>query len=103
MRKLRTWATAGVVGAVGGLISFGWLADIMQHRIGSGGPTELVASADELPWQMFSAERLQELTRQNQTVMVDFTADWCLICKTLERTVLNTDSFSKLQTPTVAA
>jgi thiol:disulfide interchange protein DsbD len=47
-------------------------------------------SDSELPWQPFSELRLKELTAENKTVLVDFTADWCLTCKFLERTVLNT-------------
>jgi thiol:disulfide interchange protein len=44
----------------------------------------------ELPWERFSLARLEELTAANKTVMVDFTASWCLTCKTLEQFVLNT-------------
>ncbi len=45
---------------------------------------------DRLPWQPFSKELLKRLTRERKTVMVDFTADWCPNCKTLELAVLNT-------------
>jgi thiol:disulfide interchange protein DsbD len=44
----------------------------------------------ELPWERFSLAKLQQLTAENKTVMVDFTANWCLTCKTLEQFVLNT-------------
>ncbi len=32
--------------------------------------------AVELPWQPFSRDKLDELRREGQTVLVDFTADW---------------------------
>ncbi len=34
------------------------------------------ASGSELPWQRFTPERLAELTAQQKTVFIDFTADW---------------------------
>jgi suppressor for copper-sensitivity B len=41
-------------------------------------------------WQQFDQEKLNEYVKQGKTVVVDVTADWCLICKmnklsTLER------------------
>jgi suppressor for copper-sensitivity B len=44
----------------------------------------------ELPWQPFTTEKLTQLLQQNQTVLVDFTAKWCVTCKVLEQSVLNT-------------
>ncbi len=43
-----------------------------------------------LPWQEFSAARLSQLTGEGQTVLVDFTADWCLTCQANEALALNT-------------
>lgn len=43
------------------------------------------------PWQPFSLNKLGRLTLgEGRTVLVDFTADWCLTCKTLEKFVLKT-------------
>ncbi len=33
-----------------------------------------------LDWEPFSESRLTALLKQNKTVLVDFTADWCLNC-----------------------
>jgi thiol:disulfide interchange protein DsbD len=44
----------------------------------------------ELPWEPFDRERFEQLVAANKTILVDFTADWCLTCKTLEALVLNT-------------
>lgn len=46
---------------------------------------------DELPWQPFSTERLEELLAEGTPTLVDFTADWCLICKQNEKFALNTE------------
>jgi thiol:disulfide interchange protein len=114
--KLRAWAgglaLAGLVGlyAFGGRATIGGyevagLQTVMQHRLDrflmlqaskSGDIDQLLASAevtqhvDQIQWVPFSEQRLNRLIEQNRTVMVDFTADWCLTCKALEATVLNT-------------
>ena len=43
-----------------------------------------------LPWQPFTLKTLEDSCASGATVLVDFTADWCLTCKTLEAAVLNT-------------
>ncbi|HVX64368.1 MAG TPA: thioredoxin family protein [Pirellulales bacterium] len=71
--KLRAWAGAIVVATTvgcGAFISF--------------------YEAEELAWKPFSVAELERLTGEGKTVMVDFTADWCVTCKALERLVLNT-------------
>ncbi len=44
---------------------------------------------DHLPWQPFSTARVEELRASGKPILIDFTADWCLICKTNERIALN--------------
>ncbi len=47
--------------------------------------------SDELPWQPFTTQAdFKKLLDAGHTVLVDFTADWCATCKTLEAAVLNT-------------
>lgn len=43
-----------------------------------------------MKWQEFSLQRLQELTAQGKTVMVDVSAEWCLNCKLNLKFVLDT-------------
>lgn len=72
--KLRAWAAgAAITGAV-------WL-------VAFGG---LLGTKAELPWRPYTPQTFQELVNAKKPVMVDFTADWCLTCKTLEAAVLNT-------------
>lgn len=44
-------------------------------------------SDTELPWQAFSAAALADARATGRPVLVEFTADWCINCKVLERTV----------------
>jgi suppressor for copper-sensitivity B len=46
-------------------------------------------SQNRLPWKEFSNESLNASLAENRTVLVDFTADWCLICKQNEKLALN--------------
>ena len=75
--KLQSWVEATAFAGLVWIITFGWLSNVMQGR-------------DELPWQPFSKAALEASTAAGKTALVDFTADWCLTCKTLEATVLNT-------------
>lgn len=46
---------------------------------------------DNQDWQNFTLSKLGNLTLgEGRTVLVDFTADWCLTCKALEKLVLKT-------------
>jgi thiol:disulfide interchange protein DsbD len=41
-----------------------------------------------IPWTYYTPERFAEALARGDAVMLDFTAEWCLNCKTLEKTVL---------------
>ncbi len=47
-------------------------------------------TGNSLPWEPFSVARLEQLKSEGKTVMVDFTADWCLTCKLNLATAINT-------------
>ncbi len=79
--KLRAWGIATVLAAAIGWLSFGLL---------------LPSDEGKLAWQPFSVATLERLTAEGHTVMVDFTADWCLVCKTNEWLVLNTEKTREL-------
>ena len=69
---------AGIVGLVGSL-AFMFL-----------GPVTSV-----IPWEPFSRERLTDLRQKGATVLVDFSADWCMTCKYNLATAIET---SKVKT-----
>ncbi len=79
-QKLIAWVVGGALAALVGLFAFSWL----------------VPGDDVLPWQPFSRASLVQLTSEGKTVFVDFTADWCLTCKTNERVAINTRAVREL-------
>jgi suppressor for copper-sensitivity B len=44
----------------------------------------------KLHWEPFSESRLTAALKEKKTVLIDFTADWCVNCKTNENIALNT-------------
>ena len=44
----------------------------------------------ELPWISFNQDKLIELRKAGKPILIDFTADWCAICKANEHNALNT-------------
>ncbi len=59
----------------------------------------LVPGDSLLPWQPFSPEALAKYRSEGKTVMVDFSADWCLTCKANLKFAINTeDVFHLVQT-----
>ncbi len=76
--RLKSWAVAGVIVVVFAGASFGVL-----YR--------LAIAPTNMAWQPFSLERLKQVAvDEGRTVLVDFSADWCLNCKFFEKTVLHT-------------
>jgi len=91
--KLRAWIGAGAFATLIGLVSFAWLADIMESRfrrvvdeevekelatrnvVATAPKTNEHEATHELPWQRYSLALLQKLTAEGKTVFVDFTAD----------------------------
>lgn len=54
------------------------------------------ADEGDQPWQPFSLAKLQrKVVEEGRTVLVDFTADWCLTCKTYEKLALKTEDVAK--------
>lgn len=87
MKRVRNWGW----GASFSLVGF-WLFLALLPP-----PSDLIAErrvvsedSPELPWEAFTPDRLQQYRQEGRTVLVDFTADWCLTCKTNEAVALNT-------------
>jgi len=64
-RKLLAWGQGTAFAAVVGICAFSWL----------------VPHGSLIPWQPFSTPELARLKGSGNTVLVEFTADWCLTCK----------------------
>ncbi|BAM04367.1 protein-disulfide reductase DsbD family protein [Phycisphaera mikurensis] len=55
------------------------------------------ASEDEpIDWIAYEPGVLERLAAEDRVAVIDFTADWCINCKVLERTVLFSDAVSGL-------
>jgi len=79
-RKLKAWAQGAAFAGAVSWCAFVWLT---PH-------------ASIIPWQSFSQPQLAKLTGEGNTVLVDFTADWCLTCKMNLRFAIETDDVKDL-------
>jgi suppressor for copper-sensitivity B len=109
-RRLRAWAVATACIAPTAWMSFGWLEPVMANRFERAVERRLVAAAGPsgqaallprrdlggIAWEPFSKHRLEELVNQGKTVFVDFTADWCLTCKSNESIAIERPEVARL-------
>jgi len=69
------WTVRALAFVLSGIvIGFGWN---MQYR------------SMHVLWEPFSTARIEQLRREGKPILIDFTADWCLICKTNEAVALD--------------
>ena len=78
-KRLTTATIALAVLAIGARASFVDLHDFFE------GPSE--AGSGHLVWEEFDPDKLAQYHAEGRGVMLDFTADWCLTCKTNEKVV----------------
>ena len=106
-RKLGVWTAASVVVIAVAVVSFGWLKEVSERRFereadrlfasrsnGIAAKTREASSFDKkssIAWEDFSRERLESLLQEGQPVFIDFTADWCLTCKSNELLAIETE------------
>jgi thiol:disulfide interchange protein len=64
--------------------------------VGFGSFSLLTPSQSPLPWQPYSPQALAMARAQGKTVLVDFTADWCLTCKTNLKVAINREEVRQL-------
>jgi thiol:disulfide interchange protein len=74
------------------LKAWGWAAVVMLLFVGASTTMYRLATAPaNQGWQPFSLERLYQVAvKEGKTVLVDFSAEWCINCKFFEKTVLHT-------------
>ncbi|HEX4129279.1 MAG TPA: thioredoxin family protein [Pirellulales bacterium] len=70
------------------------IGGLITAVVGIAGFKVLLPSESLIAWRPYSQQALQQLTAEGKTVMVDFTADWCLTCKTNLNFVINTPEVS---------
>jgi thiol:disulfide interchange protein len=75
--------------------AFRGLAKVMESRFEEAGARAMARRLDEYDragYELVKTDRV----RAPKTVLVDMTADWCLTCKTLEATALDTAAVREL-------
>ena len=90
------WAACWWIGRAqqaNGAAGFGrWVqAAALTAAVGSAAFAFLGPVKSVLPWEPFSRARLAELRDQGATVLVDFSADWCMTCKLNLATAIETN------------
>jgi thiol:disulfide interchange protein DsbD len=106
-RAATTPTGRGLVTAVGLLLvaagAWAGLENGSWSSADSGGE-QADADAEAIPWVYYTPERLAEARAAGLPVVLDFTADWCLNCKALEKAVLESERVRPLlQSPEVVA
>jgi thiol:disulfide interchange protein/DsbC/DsbD-like thiol-disulfide interchange protein len=61
----------------------------------AAGVYSFVTQPSQLVWQRFTKDSLEKALASGRPVFVDFTADWCLTCKTNERFAIDTPQVRK--------
>jgi thiol:disulfide interchange protein DsbD len=71
------------------------------------GGYSFITKPSKLLWQEFTQESLSKALASGRPVFVDFTADWCITCKTNERFAIDTasvrDAFARMDVVTLRA
>jgi thiol:disulfide interchange protein DsbD len=95
-RKALAWLEAAAFAGVIWLVAFPGVDEIFpNHRFAFGGLADVMQSRFDAQVDRRAAAQVAMLQHSprgagQNTVLIDFTADWCLTCKTLEAAVLNT-------------
>ncbi len=85
-KKIKVWSVAAVLSAAGF-----WAFILAQPSVG---PYLLrarqLSATDDTFWTPFSRSALDKAIAEKKTIFIDFTASWCLTCKTNEKLFINT-------------
>jgi thiol:disulfide interchange protein DsbD len=55
-----------------------------------------IMTYEPLPWRKYTPAAMETAFRERKVVVLDFTAEWCLTCKALEKTVLESAAVSRV-------
>lgn len=83
------------------------VAAMLLVVLGAFGTYSFITKPSRLSWQEFNQESLNKALASGRPVFVDFTADWCITCKTNERFAIDTasvrEAFARLGVVTLRA
>ncbi len=101
-KKATAWSVSALVVAVVALCSFDFPGNPFETTLRSAVEKKtlrwaeraeksgLLAAEKAKPWRLFDRATLDAELAAGRVVVVDFTADWCVNCKFLEKTILHT-------------
>lgn len=81
-RRLTAWAVGVTAATAIGIWAFSTLVAVPGQEI--------------IRWQPYSEAKLASLLSEGKTVVLDFTADWCVNCKVNEKFALNTEPTAEM-------
>jgi len=99
-RKVRIYGAALLLVVGGWLLCFHAVHTIPElvaaeraRRFGAmaSDPARLDWSAGSIPWVPYARDKAMKLARQGYTVFIDYTAEWCINCKTNEKLVIRAE------------
>jgi len=88
--KARAWLEAAAFAGLMWILLFPGTNEIVSGRFALRGLNDVMQDRFEARYAIGATEQPYWGPAGSQTVLIDFTADWCATCKTLEATVLNT-------------
>ena len=101
-KKIKGWIVSLVIVAIVVAFSFNFPGNPIQTNLQNASSAKLLRWAIRAErdgkleqhkqdhWALFDRETLDRELAQGRIVAVDFTADWCMNCKFLEKTILHT-------------
>lgn len=95
-KRVRGWSTGIASAAAIGWLAFAFLGAKPGEQIEGGNGNSQYIVENHLRWEPYSEARLQELQAQGKTVMLDFTAAWCVNCIVNKKVALDTEATSEL-------
>lgn len=88
-RKAVVWSISGLISAACLYVFILSRPDLMGNLPAEKASAKTVVTESGITWVPFSIEDLDKNIAANKTILLDFTADWCLTCKVNEKTVLD--------------
>lgn len=93
-KQLRGWALGLTSAAAIGWFSFAYLADKPPVPSETGDGIQYIVE-NHVRWEKYDEQRLAQLQSEGKTVMLDFTAAWCVNCKWNTKVALDTEATMK--------
>ena len=97
------WRTVRITRSLARRAVYGGLG-LLMAVVSAGVTRELGMDHGRIAWVRYSAQALEQAKHDGRVVLLDFTAEWCLNCKALEKAVLDrTEVAAAISQPGVTA